>query len=69
MSDETKPARKQLNVRIDAEMESLFAELIPLASAATGLKVSQSDVVRLALQALAREYRAKEEAAGKKPKK
>lgn len=51
-------ARKQLNVRLDEEMERLFAELLPKASAATGLKVSQSDVIRLALQSLAREYAA-----------
>lgn len=48
--------RKQLNVRLDEEMEQLFAELMPKAGEATGLKVSQSDVIRLALRALAREY-------------
>lgn len=48
--------RKQLNVRLDDEMSQLFVELLPLAKESTGLNVSQSDLVRLALMALKREY-------------
>ena len=55
--------RKQLNIRLDEETEQLLGELRPLAEQATGLKVSQADVIRLALRALAREYAA---AGGKK---
>lgn len=61
MPNGEKPERTQLNVRLDDEMKALLAELGPLANAATGLKVSQSDIVRLGLHALAREYRAKAE--------
>lgn len=48
--------RKQLNVRMDAKTEALVAELLPVAETVTGLAVSQSDLFRLALQALRREY-------------
>jgi hypothetical protein len=48
--------RKQLNIRMDPETEALVAELLPLAKAVTGLNVSQSDLFRLAIQALRREY-------------
>lgn len=58
--------RKQMNVRLDDEMKALFEQLLPLASEATGLAVSQSDVVRLALKSLAREYKAKAAAEKKK---
>lgn len=48
--------RSQLNVRMDDEMKELFAALLPKAADATGLNVSQSDVVRLAPRALAEKY-------------
>jgi hypothetical protein len=49
-------ARKQLNVRTDAETEELMLRLIPVVSAAIGLKVNQSDLFRLGLAALKKQY-------------
>lgn len=51
---------KQLNVRLDDEMLAILAELGPLASRATGIKVSKSNLVRLGLRALTREYRSRD---------
>lgn len=48
--------RRQINVRVDEQTEALLGRLIVEAGRRTGLDVSQSDVFRLALQALAREY-------------
>lgn len=59
MAKDERKTRKQLNIRLDDETERLLALLVPQAKAATGLDVSQSDVVRLALQSLAREYKAR----------
>lgn len=59
MANEKVP-RRQFNVRLDDETDALMTELLPKATAALGIKVSQSDLVRLALRALAREYRAAE---------
>jgi hypothetical protein len=48
--------RKQINVRVDAETEALMIRLIPVVSAAIGLKVNQSDLFRLGLVALRKQY-------------
>jgi hypothetical protein len=48
--------RKQVNFRVDGETEELFAALIDSASAALGLRLSQADVFRLALNELAKKY-------------
>ena len=48
--------RKQINVRADAETEELMNRLIPAVSAAIGLKVNQSDLFRLGLIALRKQY-------------
>jgi hypothetical protein len=48
--------RKQINVRADAETEALMIRLIPVISAAIGLKVNQSDLFRLGLIALRKQY-------------
>ena len=48
--------RKQINMRVDGETEELLRGLVASCSAAIGLALSQSDVVRLALQELAKKY-------------
>ena len=48
--------RKQINVRADSETEELMNRLIPVVSAAIGLKVNQSDLFRLGLVALKKQY-------------
>lgn len=48
--------RKQLNIRLDPKTEAMVAELMPAAEAVTGLAVSQSDLFRLAVQALREKY-------------
>jgi Arc/MetJ-type ribon-helix-helix transcriptional regulator len=50
---------KQLNIRLTEEDERLIEELLPKARESTGLDVSQSELVRLALRALKREYAGK----------
>jgi hypothetical protein len=50
--------RKQLNVRLDSESFERIDRLMAAASAAVGLKVSMSDVVRLALIELEKKYAA-----------
>jgi hypothetical protein len=58
--------RKQLNVRLDPESEKLLAELLPGMSRLKELNLSQSDLFRLALRALKREYDAAMKAKGKR---
>lgn len=48
--------RKQLNIRLDDEMEALIPALTTAVSAAIGISVSQADVVRLGLLALRERY-------------
>ena len=47
---------KQINVRVDPETEELVEQLIPALSQALGLKVSQSDLFRMGLHALKKQY-------------
>lgn len=48
---------KQLNIRVTPADESLIKDLLPLARTATGLdNVTVTDLIRLGLKALAREY-------------
>ena len=49
-------ARRQLNVRLEPETEELLEKLLPVVSARLGLKVSQSDLVRLGLLELQAKY-------------
>lgn len=58
--------RKQINVRVDDEMEDRFNRLVDAASAATGLNLSQSDVFRLAIIALEEKYEAEAKKGAKK---
>ena len=58
--------RKQVNVRVDAEAEELMNQLLVAVSARIGLEVSQSDLFRLGLLALKKEYLPAEQP--KKPK-
>jgi Arc/MetJ-type ribon-helix-helix transcriptional regulator len=51
---------KQLNVRMDEETEARLERLVKTGSAVVGLALSQSDVIRLALQALEEKYTAAE---------
>lgn len=60
--------RQQLNVRLDPAASELWAELVPRVSAALGLDLSQSQVVALALQALAAKYPAAAEPEPPPPK-
>lgn len=53
-----RPKRKQINVRVDDESEARLNRLVDTASAALGLNLSQSDVIRLALIALEEKYAA-----------
>jgi hypothetical protein len=48
--------RKQMNVRLDDETEERIGRLLPVVSASVGLKLSQSDLVRLALIELERRH-------------
>jgi hypothetical protein len=48
--------RKQINVRVEPDTELLIERLIPAVRSRLGLPISQSDLIRLALQSLAREY-------------
>lgn len=48
--------RKQINVRVDEATETLIAQLQPAVTAAIGLDVSLSDLIRLGMQELARKY-------------
>lgn len=48
--------RKQLNVRVDPDVEDLVEQLIPAVTAALGVKVSQSDLFRLGMKELAAKY-------------
>lgn len=54
--------RKQLNVRMDDETAARLDRLVPVVSAAVGLSLSQSDVIRLALLALEEKHAPKDEA-------
>ncbi len=60
------PKRKQLNVRMDDDTEARLERLVPVASAAVGLSLSQSDVIRLALIALEEKYAAEAKKGAKK---
>jgi hypothetical protein len=48
--------RKQINVRLDEETEERIARLTPIVKEALGINVTMSDLIRLAVRALAREY-------------
>jgi hypothetical protein len=52
--------RKQLNVRLDEESADRLDRLIPVVSGVVGLKLSQSDLIRLALIALEEKHAPKE---------
>lgn len=52
--------KRQLNIRLDDDDEDRLARLVPLVSAALGLKLSQSDIVRLAFIALEEKHTPKE---------
>jgi hypothetical protein len=48
--------RKQINFRVDDETDALVRALIPVVSDAVGLKLSQSDLLRLGLVELRKKY-------------
>lgn len=48
--------RKQFNVRLDDETEALLPDLTERVSAAVGLRVTTSDLLRMGLRALAEKY-------------
>jgi hypothetical protein len=50
---------KQWNVRLSPEDEAIVGRLLVRAKEVTGLDVSQSDLFRLAVRALDREYAAR----------
>ena len=50
---------KQWNVRLSPEDEAIVGRLLVRAKEVTGLDVSQSDLFRLAVRALEREYAAR----------
>lgn len=54
--------RRQLNVRLDPQTSELWDELVPRVQVAVGVELSQSQVVTLALRALAEKYPAPERA-------
>lgn len=59
--------RKQLNVRLDGETDERIARLLVSVSAAYGIAVSQSDLVRLGMIELERKFPpAPEQKKGKK---
>ncbi len=51
--------KKQINIRADDDTLRLLAAVIAAASADTGLSLSQSDVVRMAIHELAKKYKVK----------
>lgn len=56
----TNRAGQQFNVRMTDQFRALFADLTPRACAATGLPVSRTQLLLLALAALAEKYDAGE---------
>lgn len=48
--------RRQLNVRVDDETERRIARLLPLVTAAVGIQVTVTDLVRLGMIELERKY-------------
>ena len=55
--------RKQINVRVDDEIERQIARLVPLLSAELGITITITDVVRLGVMELVKKY-----PEGEKPK-
>jgi len=48
--------RRQLNIRLDRDMERLVPRLLEAVRRELGLKVSQSDLFRLGMKELAKKY-------------
>lgn len=48
--------RKQINVRVDAATEELIERLKPAVAAALGVDITATDLVRLGMQAMAKQY-------------
>lgn len=57
--------KKQINIRADDDTLRLLAAVIAAVSAETGLNLSQTDAIRMAIHELAKRYKVKVKPSGK----